>query len=470
MRIALVNSPYPSGAPTSLYIPMGISYLTAYLESEGFDVDVFDFQASPFNEGDFISRLQETKPGIIGISSTTLSYNPALQLAKIAKKACPNSLVIMGGPHVTVLDREALMECPELDIVVRGEGEQTLLEIAQLKTSSRISELNEVLGITFKKNGEIIRTADRPFIQNLDALPFPAFDHLPLERYRLFGKTYLPIITSRGCPFQCTFCLASKMSGRKFRAQSPGKVIQDLQTLRDKYGAEAITFYDDTFTFDMERAERICEEIKRRDFRVPWDCRTRVDRVSKKLLATMRSANCQLMHFGVESGSQEILNAMKKGVTVEQNLRAIKWAKEADILVAISVIIGYPGENERTVQETIEFIRKAEPDYVYVCIPTPYPGTELYDIIKSLGWKMSTDWSNYDEQTPLFINPNLPPERIREIRREFYNKYLSPIYILRKSLRNDFYSRVMARVAINDFLWRLKIPRILGNVKKLLHS
>lgn len=470
MRIALVNSPYPSGAPRSLYIPMGISYLTAYLESEGFDVDVFDFQASPFNERDFISRLQETKPGIIGISSTTLSYNPALQLAKIAKKACPNSLVIMGGPHVTVLDREALLECKELDVIVRGEGEQALLKIAQLKASSRLNGLNEVLGITFRKNGEIIRTADRPFIQDLDALPFPAFDHLPLERYRLFGKTYLPVITSRGCPFQCTFCLASKMSGRKFRAQSPGRVMQDLETLRDKYGAEAITFYDDTFTFDMERAEQICWEIKRRDFRVPWDCRTRVDRVSKKLLATMRSANCQLMHFGVESGSQEILNAMKKGVTVEQNLRAIKWAKEADILVAISVIIGYPGENERTVQETIEFIRKAEPDYVYVCIPTPYPGTELYDIIKSLGWKMSTDWSNYDEQTPLFINPNLPPERIKEIRREFYNKYLSPIYILRKSLRNDFYSRIMARVAINDFLWRLKIPRILGNVKKLLHS
>jgi len=461
MRIALVNSPYPIGAPRSLFVPMGISYLTAYLESEGFNVDVYDFQASPFSAEGFVDRLQETKPGIIGISSTTLTYNPALKLAKVAKKACPDSLVIMGGPHVTVLDEETLLECPEIDVVVRGEGERTLLEIAKLKASSSLSKLNEVLGITFRKNGEIVRTADRPFIQDLDALPFPAFDHLPIDRYRLFGRRYLPIITSRGCPFKCTFCLASKMSGRMFRAQSPKRVIHDLETLRDKYGAEAITFYDDTFTFDMERVERICEEIKRRDFRVPWDCRTRVDRVSKRLLAIMKSANCELIHFGVESGSQEMLNAMKKGVTVEQNLRAIKWAKESGMLVAISVIIGYPGENEKTVEETVEFIRKTEPDYVYVCIPTPYPGTELYDIIKGLGWKMSTNWDDYNEQTPIFENPNFPPEKIEKFRREFYNKHLSPIYILRKSIRNDFYSRVMARVAINYLLWRLRIPRII---------
>jgi len=251
------------------------------------------------------------------------------------------------------------------------------------------------------------------------------------------------------------------MSGRRFRAQSPRRVIQDLETLRDKYGAEAITFYDDTFTFDMERVERICEEIRRRDFRVPWDCRTRVDRVSKRLLAIMKSANCELIHFGVESGSQEILNAMKKGVTVEQNLRAIKWAKESGILVAISVIIGYPGENEKTVEETVEFIRKTEPDYVYICIPTPYPGTELYDIIKGLGWKMSTNWDDYNEQTPIFENPSFPPERIEKFRQEFYNKYLSPMYILRMGIRNDFYSRAMARVAINYLLWRLRIPRII---------
>jgi len=470
MHVTLVNPPYPSGAPKSTYVPMGISYLTSYLESHGFDVDVIDFQALPFNEEYYIKRLTEKAPSIIGVTSTTLTYWPALRLVKIAKKTCPESLVVMGGPHVTVMDKEALTECPELDVVVRGEGEQTLLELAKLKAASSLGSLHEVPGVTFKSDGEIIRNKDRPFIQNLDTLPFPAFDHLPLENYRLYGKTYLPIITSRGCPFQCTFCLASKMSGKRFRARSPKNVLAELELLRDKYEADAITFYDDTFTFDMERAREICEEIKRRGFKVPWDCRTRVDRVSRRLLAIMRSANCQLIHFGVESGSQEILNAMKKGVTVEQNLRAIQWAKEAGILVAISVIIGYPGENEKTVQETVEFIRKSEPDYVYVCVPTPYPGTELYDIIKSLGWKMSTDWNSYDEQTPLFENPNLPPERIRAIRREFYNRYLSPLYILRKSMRNDFYSRVMARVAINDILWRLKIPRIIGSFKKLFYG
>ncbi|MEM2953215.1 MAG: radical SAM protein [Candidatus Bathyarchaeia archaeon] len=468
MHVTLINPPYPSGAPKSTYVPMGISYLAAFLEKNGFTVNIIDFQTLQTTIEKFRENLRDYNPSLIGITSATLTFNSAIQLARIAKETCPESLIVMGGPHVTVMDKETLEECVWVDVVVRGEGEQTLLELAQLKKNSNLEAFHKVLGITFRKNGKIFRTPDRPFIQDLEMLPFPAFNLLSLEKYRLFGKTYLPIITSRGCPFHCTFCLAWRLAGRKFRARGPNNVLMELELLRDKYGADAVTFYDDTFTFDRERTRKICEEMKRRNFKLPWDCRTRVDSISENLLALMRAANCQLIHFGVESGSQKILNAMRKGTTVEQNERAIKWAKKAGILVAVSVIIGYPGENENTIKETMDFIKKTEPDYVYVCVPTPYPGTELYDHIKNLGWKISANWDHYDEQTPVFVNPYLPAEKLRRIRREFYNRYFSPLYVLHKSFRNDFYSRIMARVALNDLLWRIKIPKLISSsIKKL---
>jgi radical SAM superfamily enzyme YgiQ (UPF0313 family) len=470
MRIALINPPYPRGAPESIFLPLGIGYLAAFLENGGYDVNVIDCQVFRPTQEQLEDELRQRQPNVVGVTASTLTYKPATEIVKTAKETLPECLTIMGGPHVTVLDKETLIQNPEVDVIVRKEGEQTLLELLKVFSESGTRNFNEILGITFRENGQVIRNPDRPFIQNLDELPYPAFKFFPLKKYLFFGKTYLPIITSRGCPFQCTFCMASQMCGRRFRVRSPGNVVDELELLRDEYGADAVTFYDDTFTFDMNRVYKICEEMKKRRIHLPWDCRTRVDMISKELLDTMRSANCQLIHFGVESGSQRILNAMKKGTTVEQNERAIKWAKEADILVAISVIIGYPGETKETLKQTMDFIQKTEPDYVYVCLPTPYPGTELYDHLKVLGWKLSTEWEHYDEQTLVFENPNFPAEKIIEARRKFYNHYLSPSYILHKSLRRDFYSRIMARIALNDLLWRMKLPRgISATLKKLTH-
>jgi radical SAM superfamily enzyme YgiQ (UPF0313 family) len=249
------------------------------------------------------------------------------------------------------------------------------------------------------------------------------------------------------------------MCGTGFRARSPPKVLDELEWLRDTYSVDAFTFYDDTFTFDIKRTLAICKEMKNRKFTTPWDCRTRVDRVTKEVLDTLSNTNCQLIHFGVESGSQKMLNAMKKGTTVEQNERAIKWAKEAGILVAISVIVGYPGETVDMVKQTIDFIRKTEPDYVYMCEAVPYPGTELYSLVKELGWELSSQWSQYHEHTQIFKNPLLPLQTIEKMKKAFFDDFFSPSYLLRKSRRKDFYSQVMARMALNHLLWRIKLPR-----------
>ena len=257
------------------------------------------------------------------------------------------------------------------------------------------------------------------------------------------------------------------MAGKTFRARSPINVVDELSWLKEEYGAGAFSFYDDVFTYDKKRAFEICAEMKKRNINVPWDCQTRVDQISRELLAEMRDANCQLISFGVESGSQEILDSMKKGTTVEQNEMAIRYAKEAGLSVAISVIIGYPGETMDTLEQTLDFIRRTEPDDAYLSLATPYPGTELYDIVKDLGWKMSNEWTHYETRTPVFENPALPSKKIKKVRETFYNHFYSWSYILRQS-QKGFDGRVRARTAMHHLFWQIKVPFwISDNLKKL---
>jgi radical SAM superfamily enzyme YgiQ (UPF0313 family) len=277
-----------------------------------------------------------------------------------------------------------------------------------------------------------------------------------LEKYLLYGKLFLPMITSRGCPFQCSFCTTSRIFGKEYRARSPKNIVDELEHIKTVYGADAFTFYDDTLTLDKNRIFKICDEIKARKIDIPWDCQTRVDQVSKEILTKMKETNCQQVFFGVESGCQTILDAVKKRTTVEQNEKAIRMAKEAGLFVSISIILGYPGETKEMLQQTLEFLRRAEPDDVYLCIATPYPGTELRRVVEEKGWKMSPDWSKYDTVTPVFENPNLSDEAVHKLRSDFYNGFYSPKYVLRHLLSGNRYGRVMARTAVNHILWRIK--------------
>jgi anaerobic magnesium-protoporphyrin IX monomethyl ester cyclase len=457
LRVALVNPPPPSSAFVHYQNPLiGLAYMAAVLEKSGCEIKVLDCPPLKMTYEDLGRETSLFEPDIVGITSVTVTFSSALQSARIIRKACPKVLIVLGGPHATIMDQQTLEEQPEPDIIVRGEGERTLLDLTELVSNADLKNIDHVAGITFRKNGEVIRTPDRPFIQDLDQLPFPAYKYFPLLKYRYFGKLILPIISSRGCPFQCTFCLAPKMAGKRFRARSPKNVVDELQWLRDVHKADAYTFHDETFTYDKKRVFEICKEIKNRNIGLPWDCSTRVDQISKELLAEMSRANCQLVSFGVESGSQKILNAMKKGTTVEQNETAIKWAKEAGLSVSLSVIIGYPGETANTLEQTLDFVRKTEPDSVLMSLATPYPGIELYDVMKEMGWQVCEDWSRCDMQTSVFENPSLPLD-LREMRKSFYNRFYSVRYVLCQWLKGTFYSRLMARAGFNNLLWRIRL-------------
>ena len=454
-KIALVNPPTVKGVyHHQLFLPIGLAYLTAVLKENGHEVTVIDCPALEMDHEKLKAKIASFKPNVVGITSMTPTIQSTLLSARVAKEACPDAIVTLGGSHATFMDRQILEQEAAVDVVVRGEGEQTFLEIARNVSDSK--SLDRVDGVTFRNSDQIIQTPNRPFIQNLDQLPYPAYEYFPLKKYRLFGKLYLPIITSRGCPFQCSFCTTSRMFGKEYRVRSPKNIVDELEFLKNTYGADAFTFYDDTLTLDKNRIFKICEEIKTRKIDVPWDCQTRVDQISREVLAEMRETNCQQVFFGVESGCQKILDAVKKRTTVEQNAKAIRLAKEAGLFVAISIMIGYPGETADMLKQTLDFIRKAEPDDVYLCVATPYPGTELRRLVEEMGWKMSTDWGLYDTVTPVFENPLLPAEEILKLRREFYDGFYSPKYVVRHLFKGNFYSRIMARIALNHIIWRVK--------------
>lgn len=459
-RIALVNPPHLKGVNRHpLFPPLSLAYLAAILERNNYEVQVMDCPVLNINHDQLKKDLSVFNPALIGITSMTPTTPSVLRSARVAKEACPGSKVALGGPHATFMDKEILLEEKTADIIVRGEGEETLIEIVD--QLPHLHKLDEVKGITFKKNGdEIIQTPNRPFIQNLDELPRPAYKYFPIDKYRIQGRKIFPIMSSRGCPFQCTFCVASQMFGTRFRARSPKNVVDELEWLRDDYGAEGISFHDDTLTFDKKRIIEICDEIIKRNIELPWGCGTRADRVSKEILAKMREANCNEICFGVESGCQKIRDCLNKRISTEQCKKAIKWAKDEGIFVTMSVILGYPGETEETLEQTFNFVHNVKPDDVWLCLPTPYPGTELRSLVESKGWEMEEDWTLYNTMHPIFEDPNLPAEEISRRRKTFYDKFYSPQYILRQVvkgfLRGNLYSKTMAQTALHYIMWRIK--------------
>ncbi len=459
VKIVLVNPPLLPGVarhPTG--IPIGLAYLAAVAEKRGHAVKVIDCLPINMTYEELKREVASFEPDIVGITSMTSTFSSALQAARIIKDFYPRALIVLGGPHATIMDVATLRDCAYVDVVVRREGEETLLDLARHVAECR--KFDDVAGITFRKNEEILRTPDRPFIQNLDELPYPAYHLFPLEKYRpgssFFRKKVLPIMTSRGCPFHCSFCLSSEMVGNRFRVRSPKKVVDELEWLKNEHGAEAFSFYDDTLTLDKERSYSIFEQMQERGLDLPWNCQTRTDQVSKEILTKMAKAGCQFVSFGIESGSPQLLKTMNKETTIEQNAKVIKWAKEAGLLVATSVIVGYPGETVETLQETFDFIERVRPNMVYLCTAAPYPGTDLYDLVKELGWKMSDDWSKYDTVDFAFENPSLPNECVKKMRAEFYDRLYSPLYILRHFYKNNLYSGVLARTALSHYFWRIK--------------
>jgi radical SAM superfamily enzyme YgiQ (UPF0313 family) len=456
-HVTLVNPPYPSGSHQHPpFTPLGLGYLAAVLEKNQYKIDVIDCQALRFTYEEFKSEISKRQPNIVGITSTTLTYKSGLQIAKIAKEACPNCLTLLGGSHVSFWDDKALQECPSLDIVVRKEGENTLLELVQRLEAGK--SYHDVIGTTCRKDGKIVKNPDRAYIENLDDLPFPAHHLWPIERLRKHGTIVFPLVTSRGCVYWCDFCTAVRMFGRRYRMRSPKNVVDELEFLQKTFGAHQFTFYDDAFTVDQERAAEICTEIKNRKMKIEWDCETRVDMVTKELLRNMKEVGCIAVWFGVESGSQQVLDAMRKGISPAQTVKAFKWAKEVGLMTVANVVLGFPGETKETIWETIKFIERLSPNDVGYYIATPYPGTPLYETVKEKGLLKITDFNKFDTATPVFEMGTMSEQELRDIReRAFQRFYLRPVYFFSMLGKGRFWSFSIIRTIFAHFRRAVKL-------------
>jgi len=430
-RVTLVNPPYPISPHKHMPFPqLGLGYLAAVLEKNGYEVDVIDCQALFIHYDEYKKEISKRKPDLVGFTSITLTYKSALHLVKLTKEIHPNCLTVLGGPHATFWDEEALQECPDLDVVVRNEGEYTLLELVQRLETGK--NFDGVKGITYRKNGKILVNPDRPLIEDLDSLPYPARHLWPVAKLREVEDVFY-LTTSRGCTSWCDFCQAVRMFGRRYRMRSPKGIVDELEYLNKTYNATQFTFCDDAFTIDPKRIEILCREIIDRNLKIIWNCGTRVDKVTKELLIKMKKAGCVSVWFGVESGSQEVLDNMHKDISTSQTLRAVGWVQDLGLQPVPNVLLGFPGETKETAWKTIRFVQKLCPNNIaFFNVATPLPGTPLYDRIKEKGWLRNDDFNVYDCMTPVFETPSMNMAELADLYEQaFQSFYLRPMYLLR---------------------------------------
>ncbi|MBA7692673.1 Anaerobic magnesium-protoporphyrin IX monomethyl ester cyclase [subsurface metagenome] len=368
--------------------PLGIMYLGGFLRKHGIDVNLIDLSFSKkWNE--YRDELLRTKPDLVGISCLSPFFGQVLLAASITRRTLPNCKIVMGGAHPTALPKETI-KSPDVDFVVAGEGEVTLTEL--IKTLERGGKISEVKGILYKENGKIFQTPLRECIQNLDEIPFPARDLLPTWEKYLSQTQFFPylypyttIMGARGCPFNCSFCqpVLRKLFGQRIRLRSPQNIIDEVELLVEKYKIKSLFFFDDTFTAVADWVEGICDGFLEKKWGLKWGANSRVNTLSYPLAEKMKKAGCIYVSFGVESGSQKILDeSLNKEITLEQIINAFDICKKVGLLSSASLMIGSPGDTRETIQETISLVKKIKPDMIDVHFTTPTPGSYMYERVK----------------------------------------------------------------------------------------
>jgi anaerobic magnesium-protoporphyrin IX monomethyl ester cyclase len=446
-KTLLINPPFQSRYSQP---PLGLAILAAVLEKNGYPVKILDMPALGFSETVLSKIICQEKPHFVGITATTLTIGSAANIAKKIKKIDDTIVVILGGAHVTIMPIKTMQEIPEIDIVISGEGGQTLLEL--IKCLEMGGEgISNVAGITYRDDNQIKSTYPRPLLSNLDELPFPSFHLLPLTRYLLhppFGRRSpaMPIITSRGCPYRCLFCSKS-VFGNKYRSNSPDYVINEIRLLNERFGIKEIKFYDDVFTIDRKRVMTICRELKKQKIDILWTCETRVNLVDAELLRTMKDAGCYMIAYGVESGSQQILDKIRKDIKLAEVIKAFKLTHDAGIGTIAYLMIGCPEETTETINATIKFASHLDCDFAQFSIATPYPGTELFDLAIKDG-EVSNDWNQYSYDKPFFQTSTLSKnELIRWHRRAHVSFYLRPAYVLKRIKATNSLEELQSNIA-----------------------
>lgn len=400
MNILLIN-PAPSGtlkATGVLFPPLGILYIAGYMEREGYRIEVRDLAVKK-NRKDLDFKLYD----IVGISTDTTRHRQALQLAERAKR--DGCTVVMGGPHPGYVD-EALLSTLKVDFIVHGEGEVTFSElVSTLQKGER--RFDSVQGISFLHKGQVVRTPSRPFIEDLDQLPLPARHLIHMDDYRktkLGSRDITPLITSRGCPYRCTFCASSQFWGTKVRMRSVEAVLNELEELHKRYHFHAVAFLDDTFNLFPKRVIELCRGMIERQLDLWWWCLSRADLLlrNEEMVEEMVRAGAKSIFLGVESPHSRTLQAFHKGMNVEDTVQTVKMLKQKGLEIHASYILGSLEEKSEQIHETIRFAKQLDTNVAQFSILTPYPGTAIYEQVKDRIFKWRAPWSFFDMQHLVF--------------------------------------------------------------------
>lgn len=366
--------------------PLGLGYLAAALKKHGADVELVDCTFLTMQEA--LNRIIHSNPQIVGVYSMFSMKKTSLEIAKQLRGKC--DLLVAGGPLPT-LDPTDFLEV--FDVVAVGEGEETLIDLVNcVETGASISS---VKGIAYKQAGLVRHAPQRAFVANLDSLAFPSrelFDNQAYQQYYLkrFGYSTTPLMSSRGCPFSCDFC-SRPVFGTSFRSRSPENIVAEAEEIA-ALGYERIWFADDCFTLNPQNVERVCDLLVQRGVDIGWECLSRVDTLNVKVARSMKRGGCVRVFFGIESGNDGVLGIMNKQITTEQARQAVLAAKEAGLQVGAFFIVGYPGETDRTVLDTVRFASGLPLDYLSFTLPYPIPGTALHERVKDNGGVMVDDW------------------------------------------------------------------------------
>ena len=420
MRIALISPKWNQKAND--YPPLGLGYLAAVLEREHHQVSIFDLSlaADSALETDLLPVVA-FDPHLIGITAMTSVYQNVLETATLLKASLGRPIVL-GGPHATMFPERVLTEVPVLDYVVQGEGEATILELVQVLEGRR--EISSVAGLTYRAlaGGVVISNAERPLIADLDTLPFPARHLFQLQRYALRtpeGQPMVTILSSRGCPYNCSYCFKG-IVGRTYRQRSPENIITELKQVIAQTGIRNFYFIDDLFTIDVKRLESLTGQLIAENLDIHWQCLGRVDRVNADILKRMYAAGCRRIHYGIESGNQEVLQRISKGIKLDQVRLAVRWAKDAGIQVKGYFMLGLPGDTEATMQQTLDLAVELDLEEAMFSLTTPFPGTRLWDelVKKRPGTEYNQDFArayyygNTDDEVQPFFNVSEVPDHV----------------------------------------------------------
>ena len=386
----------------TVYTPLNLAYIASLLRKEinksDISIDLLDANALNYNLQQLKKHVIKTKPDILIIDSISSSFVSDLYTTKLIKNIIPNIEIIFTGIFATS-NWFTIMKEKIIDFVIVGEPEFTSLELVKNRIY-KISPLHTIKGVVWRRNDKkIIKNQKRPLIRNLDELPFPARDMLPLKNYKQPLGRYYPatdIKTSRGCIHNCLFCGSKITYSRKWRGRSPKNVVDEMQEIREKYKIKEIWVMEDQFLSNRGRALEICNEIIKRNLDISWVFNCRVNEVDLHLLKRLKKAGCHRIDYGVESANDEIRKTLRKGITKEMIKNAFKLTKKAGIKTGALVVIGFPGETWKTVKETAKFIKEIGADIAIYHIATPYPGTDFYNLSKNNKWIIKKDLGNYN--------------------------------------------------------------------------